>query len=245
MNKILKNGLFLAALDYLIKEKLVVSQKDFAEKIGVSPNTITRIKHDDVEVSDDTIRAMNNAFGSIFNVNYFRGRSAYMLTKDLDHYNEHPEEFMDEEKAKKRREIGSALKLWIETNFKNKVEFAKKLDVTPQYVNGLCSGRTIGKDMAYRLQNTFGLSAVFLLTGEGEIERSGNLIEQQPIDNSSLVNALLAAKDETIDSLRREIKAKDDIITLLRQQLLQHPNAIFTPDFPFPNGTAEPRSNNP
>lgn len=51
----------------------------------------------------------------------------------------------------------------------------------------------------------------------------------QPIDNSSLVNAALAAKDETIDALRSQLEEKDTIIAskdetiqLLRQQLAQY-----------------------
>lgn len=39
-------------------------------------------------------------------------------------------------------------------------------------------------------------------------------------DTSSLINAALAAKDETIMSLRRELKAKDATISILHDQLI-------------------------
>ena len=38
-------------------------------------------------------------------------------------------------------------------------------------------------------------------------------------ETSSLVNAAIAAKDETIAALKREIDTKNDIIALLREQL--------------------------
>lgn len=56
-------------------------------------------------------------------------------------------------------------------------EIAKRLGVTPQYVNALFSGRTkIGKRTAERLANYFNLSYSWLLTGEGSMLRDG---EQQ------------------------------------------------------------------
>ena len=67
-----------------------------------------------------------------------------------------------------------------------------------------------------------------------------------PIDHSSLVNAALAAKDETIAALREQIQAKDELIAVLRQQiqiLQQQSNATedeeLFKDYPFPRGLAE------
>lgn len=74
--------------------------------------------------------------------------------------------------------------------------------------------------------------------------------EQQPIDHSSLVNAALAAKDETIAALRDQltakdkvIQAKDELIAALRQQItiLQQSVRIDEPfkNYPFEIGVAE------
>jgi len=41
-------------------------------------------------------------------------------------------------------------------------------------------------------------------------------------DMSSLINAALAAKDETIMSLKRELSTKDDLIAALREQITDH-----------------------
>jgi transcriptional regulator with XRE-family HTH domain len=67
-----------------------------------------------------------------------------------------------------------------------------------------------------------------------------------PIDHSSLVNAALAAKDETIAALREQIQTKDDLIAALRQQLYILQQQVHAAkdeelfkDFPFPKGVAD------
>ena len=68
-------------------------------------------------------------------------------------------------------------------------------------------------------QGVFNLQ--YLLSGEGFLLESTT--SEQParvgIDGSSLINAALAAKDETIAALMRELKGKDEFIAVLRQQV--------------------------
>lgn len=75
----------------------------------------------------------------------------------------------------------------------------------------------------------------YLLTGEGDLltleenviserlEKTGSVTPAEPAvnipDMSSVFNSALAAKDETIVSLKRELSTKDDIIQSLRDQL--------------------------
>ena len=129
MDRKSKNELFLTACDYLFSEKFVTSQKDLSSKIGITPASFSRIKSGLMGVSDETIRRMNEAFGNIFDMRYFRGQSDHFL-----------------------------------------LEPPKKPAEPPQ-------------------------------------ERINN--DQQPIDHSSLINAMLAAKDETIAELRARIADKD------------------------------------
>ena len=101
----------------------------------------------------------------------------------------------------------------------------------------------------------------YLLTGEGSLltieeevhnEEHEKLYNPQPIDQSSLVNALLASKDETIDSLKSRIadlqrtiadkeeiiKSRETRIAELERQL----GAASTSDlshYPFAIGAAE------
>jgi DNA-binding XRE family transcriptional regulator len=69
MDNKIKNELFFVACDYLYKEKLVTSQKDLAQKIGISEASFSRIKKGRV-VSDETLRKLNESFGSIFNMQF-------------------------------------------------------------------------------------------------------------------------------------------------------------------------------
>lgn len=146
---------------------------------------------------------------------------------------------MTEDKKEVKKFIGASLKSWIEANFENKVEVANILGVTPQYISGLCAGKTIGKEMAIKMRNHFGLSPSFLLTGEGSI------VEKQmpqhaapapsPLDpNIEIINLqkkTIAALEQQIADLRESLADKNEIIYLLRQKI-----SNLTYDAAFPNG---------
>lgn len=92
MDDSFKNNLFLVAIDYLFKEKMVGNQKELAQKIGITETSLSRIKKGQRVVSDETLRKMNEAFNFIFNMQYFRGRSTKLLNEDVNYYEQHPEE---------------------------------------------------------------------------------------------------------------------------------------------------------
>jgi transcriptional regulator with XRE-family HTH domain len=101
MDKKLKNELFRVAVDYLFMEKKVGSQKELAEKIGITEPSLSRVMNGGRTVSDKTIHKMNEAFGGIFNMAYFRGEDPHcMLLEDLIYYKQHPEERLVLEKPK-------------------------------------------------------------------------------------------------------------------------------------------------
>ena len=101
----------------------------------------------------------------------------------------------------------------------------------------------------------------YLLTGEGSLltieeevhnEEHEKLYNPQPIDQSSLVNALLASKDETIDSLKsriadiqRTIADKEEIIKARDARILElecriaQLNADDLSKYPYTIGVAE------
>ena len=88
-----RNECFRVALDYLYKNGLVVDQKELSEKTKLSQTAISRILNNRVkEPSEATIRKLNEAFGNIFNPEYFRGHSIYLLMEDLEYAQKHPEE---------------------------------------------------------------------------------------------------------------------------------------------------------
>ena len=106
----------------------------------------------------------------------------------------------------------------------------------------------------------------YLLTGKGDLltleeevhnEEYEKLYNPQPIDQSSLINATIAAKDEAIVSLKRELQTKNDLIQSLRDRLADKDRIIAEQkarlidyrriidshngisDYPFPIGAAE------
>ena len=117
--------------------------------------------------------------------------------------------------------VAKELKKWFRTHEKAYSDVASDLGVSVQFVSMIANGRkSIGKELADKLFNLYGLSRAFLLTGEGSIDGNDRqCITEQPIDQCSLVNAALAAKDETIAALRENLEAKDQLIASLRQQI--------------------------
>ena len=88
-----RNECFRVALDYLYKNGLVADQRELSERIGVSETSISQIINNRVKKpSETTIRKLNEAFGNIFNPEYFRGHSIHLLMEDVGYYAQHPEE---------------------------------------------------------------------------------------------------------------------------------------------------------
>lgn len=150
-----RNELFFDAVDYLFREKLVKNQRDFAQKIGITDGSYTRIKTGKRNVSDETLRRMNEAFDNIFDMRYFRGQSDHFLLEPPQKPSEPAQD---------------------------------------------------------RVKN-----------------------DPQPIDHSSLINAMLAAKDETIAELRARIADKNSqladkeaIITAQQSQLADKESLILS-----------------
>ena len=107
-----------------------------------------------------------------------------------------------------RIRIGLALKEWIENSQYTKADIARILEVSPQYVNGLCAGKPIGKGMAKKIANHFGLSEYYLLTGEGSL-----LVEQK--DDATITPKM----QETIEQYKQEIKRLNDAIEPYKQEI--------------------------
>ena len=137
------------------------------------------------------------------------------------------------------------------------IDFAEAIRITRPALSSAMNGNE-----AYLTKNLFqkicaAFPGVFdldyLMTGKGSLltieeEVKSEEIEKQnnTIDQSSLINAALAAKDETIAALREQIQAKDELIAALRQQvdfLQQQVHAAkdeeLFKDFPFPKGIAD------
>ena len=81
--KVLKNKLFISAVDWLIDHKKVENQKELAVVTKIQEPTLSNIRNDKKMVSDKTIRKLIESFPGLFNPDYFRGQSVWMLMQDL------------------------------------------------------------------------------------------------------------------------------------------------------------------
>lgn len=78
-----RRSALLAAMDYLHNENLIGSQADLAEKMGIGPSSLSRLKTGTYTPSDDTFYKLNEAFAGIFNMDFFRGDSDVLLVANL------------------------------------------------------------------------------------------------------------------------------------------------------------------
>ena len=87
-----RNECFRVAMDYLFKNGLIADQSELSKLTGISETSISRILNNRVkEPSEATIRKLNEAFGNIFNPEYFRGHSIHLLMEDVTYYAQHPD----------------------------------------------------------------------------------------------------------------------------------------------------------
>ena len=80
--KVLKNRLFINAVDYLIDQKVVEDQKGVSALTGITEAALSNIRNDKKIVSDRTIRKFLDGFPNIFNPAYFKGENIYMTLKE-------------------------------------------------------------------------------------------------------------------------------------------------------------------
>ena len=125
------------------------------------------------------------------------------------------------------------------------IDFAKAINYSRVYISAALNGNennlsdNLFENICETYPDTFNLD--YLLTGHGSllkeqvIHDDGVIRVTEQIDPSSLVNAALAAKDETIAVMREQIEAKDALIASLRQQieLLKQTTADHCPNTPF------------
>ena len=78
-----RNHIFAAAIDELRRrENKRLSQKEIADRMGVTEDTISRIMRLHNQVTEDIITRLQTASGCIFNLQWLRGESDVMLAAD-------------------------------------------------------------------------------------------------------------------------------------------------------------------
>ena len=80
-----RNHIFAAAIDELRRrENKRLSQKEIADRMGVTEDTVSRIMRLHNQVTEDIITRLQTASGCIFNLQWLRGESDVMLAADAD-----------------------------------------------------------------------------------------------------------------------------------------------------------------
>ena len=142
----LRNNIFAAAFDYLKRNKGIKTQKQLAQLMGVSEDTITRILKDRTEVTEDIITKLQTASGCIFNLQWLRGEDAtHMLAQDLadDVDNVVPQQGMPDPSSMvnallaKSDETISALKEVIETKDEQIADLRRELEDKRDHIETL------------------------------------------------------------------------------------------------------------
>ena len=164
---------------------------------------------------------------------------------------------MDRDDVKKR--LLNAYNYLYETGKVHSVtELAEKMKRSRPSVSRALNGipEYLNEKFLKSFTDTFDMISLnWLITGNGDMftywTPDGVMDKQNTIDQSSLVNAALAAKDETIRakdeiiaSLRETIESLKRENILLRQQLTKYQEEDVLGKFPFTPGVAEARDNN-
>ena len=138
---------------------------------------------------------------------------------------------MNGKEDSKTKIIGTALKEWIEKSPYSKADVARMLGVSPQYINGLCQGKPIGKVMANKIANLFGLSEYFLLTGEGSLLVDEGSAKVQDTDSGELsaLRSRVQILEEQVARQRQIIDHYESFVELLTRENPQLQQTIDTP----------------
>ena len=168
---------------------------------------------------------------------------------------------------------------WLKSEYGyTQAYIVEKAELAPNAISKIKNGKAnAGDETITKLCNAFNLNSDYFYgrsqyktkLEESEAKLDKNIrqaqasIQSQPyIDTGSQINAIIAAKDETIDSVKRELAAKDDIIqakddriedlTKLAEERLHRiaelrrvidAHNINMADYPFQVGVAENGSN--
>lgn len=133
------------------------------------------------------------------------------------------------------KQIHNELRNFFDIRGLSQQDVADKMGTSKTYINALLNGKKrIGRTQALKMENLFGLSASWLLTGEGNVtvndipeeqNASSDIIPSEQSDNRSfqLMNSITKSLLDEIAAQRRVTeKAQiqlDRIITLLEKKI--------------------------
>ena len=180
----------------------------------------------------------------------------------------------EEKNTEKASRLNEAYRyLFANYNIKSQKQFAETIRVQRTALSAAFNGNPayLTKNLFIKICAAFPVFNLdYFLTGRGnltsaenkidvtQISNSRNVTPESHLDISSVINTIIAAKDDAIESLKRELTTKDDLIQSLRDQLtakdqliteqkarlIEYRRIIDSRDstltnYPFPFGAAE------
>jgi hypothetical protein len=170
--KVLKNRLFINAIDHLIEQKVVEDQKGVSARTGITEAALSNVRNDKKIVSDKTIRKFIEGFPGIFNPAYFRGENIYMTLKEAAE----AKMFAEEQKRKVAEPIQPAVPDYVQKLFEEAVRMQTRNELLERQCEQLIAELRDSKDKNESFLQELHKSKEFndTLTAELKISRNQN-----------------------------------------------------------------------
>lgn len=256
---------FNRAYEFLKFEGVIHKQEDVAKAMGAGrPNISLALKGDESVLTERFIIRFCNAFKQI-SLTWLLYGEGPMLTIDPEFKDENTPQIMESEDDKdvieEQKNMTSRIMELIHENGHIPKTFALKADIEVSLFLKKVKGSGVWSVAdVHKICDTFRIRKGWLVDGDGDkyrcpeevLEKIPALPQQRPtIDQGSLINAALAAKDSEINSKNETIASQRETIeslkrenAMLRQQLSKYQEEDTLSKFHFPPGVAEDNKDN-
>ena len=215
--KVLKNRLFINAIDHLIEQKVVEDQKGVSARTGITEAALSNVRNDKKIVSDKTIRKFIEGFPGIFNPAYFRGENIYMTLQEAAE----AKMCAEEQKRKVAEPIQSAVPDYVQKLFEESVRMQTRNELLERQCEQLIAELRDSKDKNESFIQELHKSKEFNDTLAAELKISRNQNEH-----------LIAELRETRKELKEAINGIDTMKNQMSMIISQY-SAPQQPSFPM------------
>lgn len=204
----------------LFIEKENISKSRFERSVGLSNGYISNIK---CKIGVDKLERILKQYPQINRDWLFFGTgNMYNSTSQTETKNS----LLKADSALKIKDKNNDLKAFFREKGITQQEIAKRLNKSQAFIHALLNGKPFGKRTAIEWSEAFGLSPMWLMTGEGDMILDGNHLNAKNVQISQQntvvqteperLLTLLERKEEQIQQRDRQI---DELIGLLKQQM--------------------------
>ena len=204
--KVLKNRLFINAIDYLIDQKVVEDQKGVSARTGITEAALSNVRNDKKIVSDKTIRKFIEGFPGIFNPAYFRGENIYMTLKEAAE----AKMFAEEQKRKVAEPIQPAVPDYVQKLFEEAVRMQTRNELLERQCEQLIAELRDSKDKNESFLSELHKSKEFNDTLAAELKISRN-------QNEHLITELRETRKELKEAINGIDTMKNQMSMIISQ----------------------------